>query len=254
MREIIGAVDETFLQRMMLVFIDLVSGYLVFEEVAEDRPYDTWYTRRAAVEGYGGRVIECEPTLAARETTCAAVVAETGAAFVHPYDNADVIAGQGTASLELLEQAPALDALVVPVGGGGLLSGSCITMRALSPSTRLFAAEPLGADDAARSLAAGRLVPQTSPATIADGLRTSLGELTWPILRDHVERVITVREDEIVAAMRLAWERAKLLIEPSAAVALAAALSDEFRALHGLERVGIILTGGNVDLDRLPWK
>lgn len=210
--------------------------------------------KKAAVLGYGARVIECAPTLAAREETAAAVVGETGAAFVHPYDNADVIAGQGTTALELLEQASPLDALVVPVGGGGLLSGMSIATRALSPQTRIFAAEPLGADDAARSFAAGALLPQLEPRTIADGLLTSLGELTWPILRDHVERVITVREDEIVAAMRLAWERAKLLVEPSGAVALAAVLSDEFRSLSGVSRVGVVLTGGNVDLDRLPWR
>ena len=209
--------------------------------------------KRAAVEGYGARVIECEPTLAARESTAAAVIEETGATFVHPYDDARVIAGQGTASLELLEQAGELDAVVVPVGGGGLLSGTCIALRALSPRTRIFAAEPRGADDAARSLAAGHLIPQTDPRTIADGLLTSLGERTWPIIRDHVERVLTVTEEEIVAAMRLSWERAKLLIEPSAAVAVAAALGAEFRGLGGIERVGVLLTGGNVDLDRLPW-
>jgi threonine dehydratase len=210
--------------------------------------------KKVAVAGYGARVIECEPTLAAREATAAAVMAETGGVFVHPYDNAAVIAGQGTTALELLEQAAPLDALVVPVGGGGLLSGMSIATRALSPRTRIFAAEPLGADDAARSFAAGRLLPQTAPRSIADGLLTSLGERTWPILRDHVERVVTVREDEIVAAMRLAWERAKLLIEPSGAVALAAVLGDEFRGLSGLGRVGVVLTGGNVDLDHLPWR
>lgn len=209
--------------------------------------------KRAAVMGYDARVIECEPTLAARETTAAAVAAESGAQFVHPYDDVRVIAGQGTAALELLAQTGPLDAVVVPVGGGGLLAGTCIALRALCPATRVFAAEPRGADDAARSFATGRRIPQTAPATIADGLRTSLGELTWPIIRDHVERVLTVGEDEIVAAMRLAWERAKLLIEPSAAVALAAVLAPEFRGLEGIERVGVMLTGGNVDLDALPW-
>ena len=166
---------------------------------------------------------------------------------------ADVIAGQGTAALELLDQVPQLDAIVVPVGGGGLLSGTCITAKALNQSIRLFAAEPAGADDAARSMVAGRLIPQTAPRTIADGLLTSLGELTWPIIRDHVERVVTVTDEQIIAAMRLAWERAKLLIEPSSAVALAAVLSDEFKRLDGIERVGVILSGGNVDLDHLPW-
>jgi threonine dehydratase/serine racemase len=209
--------------------------------------------KRQAVEGYGAHVIDCEPTLAAREATAVRVQQETGAIFIHPYDDSWIIAGQGTAALELLEQVPALDAVVAPVGGGGLLSGTCIAARAVSPKTRLFAAEPRGADDAARSLAAGRLIPQTNPQTIADGLRASLGELTWPIIRDHVERVVTVGEEQIIAAMRLAWERAKLLIEPSAAVALAAVLAEEFRAVGGIERVGVMLSGGNVDLSALPF-
>ncbi len=209
--------------------------------------------KRRAVEEYGGRVIECAATLAARETTAAAVRAETGATMIPPYNHADVIAGQGTAALELLEQIPQLDALLTPVGGGGLLAGATLAAKGIAPDVRIFAAEPAGADDAARSKAAGSLLPQTGPRTIADGLLTSLGELTWPVLRDRVERVITVTEDEIVAAMRLAWQRGKLLIEPSAAVAVAAVLSDEFRALDGLQRVGVILSGGNVNLDALPW-
>jgi threonine dehydratase len=209
--------------------------------------------KRRAVEKYGGHVIECEPTLAAREKTAAAVLAETGATMVPPYNHPDVIAGQGTVALELLEQAPQLDAVVVPVGGGGLMAGVAIAAKARAPQVRLFAAEPAGADDAARSKAAGKLIPQTDPRTIADGLRTSLGELTWPVLRDWVERVLTVTEEEIVAAMRLSWERGKFLIEPSAAVAVAAVLGDAFRALQGLHRVGIVLSGGNVNLDDLPW-
>jgi threonine dehydratase len=209
--------------------------------------------KRRAVEGYGGRVVECAPTLEARETTVAAVAAETSAILIPPYNHPDVIAGQGTAALELLEQVAGLDALVAPVGGGGLVSGLCLAARGLNPSVRVFAAEPRGADDAARSKAAGRLIPQTAPRTIADGLLTSLGDLTWPVIRDQVERVITVSDEETVAAMRLAWERAKLLIEPSAAVAVAAVLSEEFRALDGLARVGVVLSGGNVNLDALPW-
>jgi threonine dehydratase/serine racemase len=181
------------------------------------------------------------------------VQAETGATLIHPYDHPDVIAGQGTVALELLEQVPDLDAIVAPVGGGGLLSGICVAAKALRPSIRIFAAEPAGADDAARSLAAGRLIPQTAPRTIADGLLTTLGELTWPIIRDHVERVVSVEEEQIIAAMRLAWERAKLLIEPSAAVPLAAVLTDAFRGLEGIDRVAVVLSGGNVNLDRLPW-
>ncbi|MHB1425982.1 MAG: pyridoxal-phosphate dependent enzyme [Gemmataceae bacterium] len=209
--------------------------------------------KRRAVEEYGGRVVECEPTLAARETTAAAVQAETGATMIPPYNHADVIAGQGTAALELLEQAPQLDAVVAPVGGGGLLAGVTIAATSVAPKIRVFAAEPSGADDAARSKAAGSLIPQTAPRTIADGLLTSLGALTWPVLRDRVERVLTVTDDEIIAAMRLAWERAKLLIEPSSAVAVAAVLCNEFRTLEGLQRIGVILSGGNVNLDALPW-
>jgi threonine dehydratase/serine racemase len=206
--------------------------------------------KRRAVEDYGGRVIECAPTLAAREATAVAVVAETGATLIPPYDHPDVIAGQGTTALELLEQVSDLDAIVAPVGGGGLLAGVTLAARGLKTSLRVFAAEPAGADDAARSKAGGTLVPQTGPKTIADGLLTSLGTLTWPVLRDLVERVVTVSEEEIVAAMRLAWERAKLVIEPSAAVALAAVLTPSFRFQDGLARVGVILSGGNVNFDR----
>lgn len=216
-------------------------------------PSNASLVKRRAVEEYGGRVILCEPTLAAREATAAAVLTDTGGTLIPPYDHDDVIAGQGTAALELLEQVPELDALVAPVGGGGLISGLCAAAKALRPEIRVFAAEPAGADDAARSKAAGVLIPQIGPKTIADGLLTSLGEHTWPFVRDHVERVITVSEEEIVAAMRLTWERAKLLIEPSSAVAVAAVLSEPFRALAGLERVGVVLSGGNVNLDELPW-
>ena len=217
-------------------------------------PRDSSAVKRRAVAEYGGRVIECEPTARAREATAAAVLAETGGTLIPPYNHPDVIAGQGTAALELLEQVGDLDAVIAPVGGGGLLAGTCIASQGRLSSIRVFAAEPAGADDAARSKAAGTMLPQTAPRTIADGLRTGLGDLTWPVVRDRVERVVTVTEEEIVAAMRLAWERAKLLIEPSAAVALAAGLTDEFRALAGMGRVGVILSGGNVDLDNLPWR
>jgi threonine dehydratase len=209
--------------------------------------------KRRAVEEYGGHIVECEPTLAARATLAAALQAETGATLIPPYNHADVIAGQGTAALELLEQIPGLDAVVMPVGGGGLMAGVTIAARAVAPAVRVFAAEPAGADDAARSKAAGTPIPQTAPHTIADGLLTSLGELTWPVLRDGVERVVVVSEEEIISALRLSWERGKLCIEPSAAVAVAAVLSADFRALEGLHRVGVILSGGNVNLDDLPW-
>jgi len=206
--------------------------------------------KRRAVEEYGGRVVECESTQAAREATAAEVLARTGGTLVPPYDHPDVIAGQGTAALELLDQVPDLDLVMTPVGGGGLLAGTAIVAR--GGGVRVIGAEPAGADDAARSKAAGRLLPQTAPRTIADGLLTSLGEHTWPIVRDLVEAIVTVDDEAIVAAMRLVWERTKLLVEPSAAVPLAAALSGAAE-LAGAARVGIVLSGGNVDLDALPW-
>ncbi len=209
--------------------------------------------KRRAVAGYGARVVLCEPTLPAREAAAERLLAETGASYIPPYDHPEIIAGQATATLELLAQVDGLAAIVAPVGGGGLTSGACVVAAATDPAPRVFAAEPLGADDAARSLAAGLRIPQTGPKTIADGLLTSLGELTWAILSRGLDRVLTVSEDQIVAAMRLVWERMKLVIEPSAAVAVAAVLGEEFRALDGLGRVGVILSGGNVDLDHLPW-
>jgi threonine dehydratase/serine racemase len=216
-------------------------------------PSNASLVKRAAVEEYGGRVILCEPNLQARELTAAAALAETGGTLIPPYDHPHIIAGQGTVALEFLNQVPQLEAVIAPVGGGGLISGISITVRALTPSLRVFAGEPAGADDAARSKAAGQLIPQNGPNTIADGLLTSLGQHTWPVVRDLVEQVVTVNDDEIIAAMRLAWQRAKLLIEPSSAVPLAAVLSAPFRSLPGLEHVGVVLSGGNVDLDRLPW-
>jgi threonine dehydratase len=212
--------------------------------------------KKRATGEYGGLIVECEPTQASREATAASVVAETGATLIAPFDHPDVIAGQGTAALELLAEIRDLDALVTPIGGGGLTAGTCLAAQGAAVqerALRVFAAEPKGADDAARSKLAGERLPQTDPRTIADGLRTSLGDLTWPIVRDRVERVITVTEEEIVAAMRLLWERAKLLVEPSSAVAFAAVLTDEFRGLSGIHRIGIVLSGGNVDLDHLPW-
>jgi threonine dehydratase len=214
-------------------------------------PSNAAAVKQRAVADYGGRVVLCTPTLAAREATAASLLAETGATLIPPYDHPHIIAGQGTVALELLQQVPDLDAIIAPVGGGGLISGICVAATALQPSLRIIAAEPAGADDAARSKAAGQLISQTAPDTIADGLLTSLGELTWPIIRDQVERVVTPTDVEIIDAMRLAWERAKLLIEPSAAVAVAAALA--LSSAASLRRVGVVLSGGNLDLDRLPW-
>jgi threonine dehydratase len=204
-----------------------------------------------AVQGYGGRIVFCRPTQAERERTLAEVVRETGAAFIHPYDNPKVIAGQATAARELLGEAPSLELLLAPVGGGGLASGTALAARYLSPATRVVAAEPAGADDACRSLREGRIVPSLDPRTVADGLRTSLGQLTFSILRALLAEVVTVSEEAIVAAMRLVWERMKILIEPSAAVPVAALLEGGLEA-RGL-RVGVILSGGNLDLDALPW-
>jgi threonine dehydratase len=209
--------------------------------------------KKAAVEGYGGQVTLCEPNLADRERTANEVMAKTGATLIPPFDHVDVIAGQGTAALELLEDVPDLDAIITPVGGGGLLSGCCIAARGLKPGIRVFGAEPLGADDAARSKAVGEWLPQTAPNTIADGLLTSTGQLTWPVIRDLVEAVFTVSDDEIRAAMRLVWERMKLIVEPSGAVGAAVALSAAFKSLAGANRVGIVFSGGNVSLDKLYW-
>lgn len=207
--------------------------------------------KKAAVAGYGGKITYCEPTQAARERALEEVVRETGATFIHPYDNWQVIAGQGTAALELLEQEPDLEVVMAPVGGGGLLSGTALAVNALRPTCRVVAAEPDAADDAYRSLQEGRILPSIQPKTIADGLLTSLGELTFPVIRSYVSQIVTVSETAIIQAMRTVWERAKILVEPSAAVPIGALLEKklDFRGL----RIGVILSGGNVDLDRLPW-
>lgn len=207
--------------------------------------------KKAAVAGYGGRITFCEPTLAAREATQATIIERTGAVEIHPFNNPKIIAGQGTAALELLDEVPDLDAIIAPVGGGGLLSGTSIAAKGVKPGIRVLAAEPAGADDAARSLAAGRVLPSEHPRTIADGLLTSLSELTFSIIRAHVERIITVREEAIIEAMRYVWERAKLVIEPSSAVPFGALWGGGID-LRGL-RVGVVISGGNVDLAALPW-
>ena len=207
--------------------------------------------KKAAVAGYGGSIVYCAPTLAAREATLTRVVHETGATFIHPYNDARVIAGQGTAALELLSDVADLDAIMAPVGGGGLLSGTAIVTAALSPPTQVIAAEPEAADDAYRSLQAGTILPANDPRTVADGLRTSLGELTFAIIQQHVQQIVTVSEEAIVSAMRYVWERMKIVIEPSAAVPVGALLAKKID-LTG-KRIGVILSGGNVSLDQLPW-
>ncbi|GAB4819160.1 hypothetical protein N2152v2_006206 [Parachlorella kessleri] len=203
---------------------------------------------------YGGQVTLCEPTIDAREAATAEVQAATGAVFIPPYNAKDTIAGQGTIALELLEQVPDLDAIIVPVSGGGMLSGIAVAAKALRPGILVLAAEPTGlnnAADVAASKAAGRLVPTPKPVTIADGLEARLGDLTWPIVRDLVDGVITISEEEIVAAMRLCFERMKVVVEPSGAAGLAAALSQHFchdPQYSQCRRVGVILCGGNIDL------
>lgn len=201
--------------------------------------------KRAAVEAYGARIVLCEPTLASREATVAAVIAETGAIEIHPFDNDDVIAGAGTAALELVREVDGLDVIVAPVGGGGLLSGTALAAHGTQPALRVIGAEPAAADDAARSLQTGSIVAPHPPATIADGLLTGLSPRTFAVISEHVETIVTVTEAEIVEAMRFVWERTKQLIEPSAAVGVAAVRRAD---LPGA-RVGIILSGGNVDLD-----
>jgi threonine dehydratase len=208
--------------------------------------------KRAAVERLGGKIVFCEPTIPAREAAAAKVIAETGATLIHPFDNLRVMAGQGTATLELLEQAPDLDIIVAPVGGGGLISGTAVAATSIKPGIRVIGSEPAGADDASRSFKAGKLIPITQANTIADGLRSSTSDRTFAEIRSHVSDIVTVTEDSIVAAMRAVWEVLKIVIEPSGAVSYAAIVENKID-VRG-KRVGIILTGGNLDLDRLPWQ
>lgn len=205
-----------------------------------------------AVHAYGGDITFCESTQAARESTLAAICLRTGAHFIPPYDHPDIIAGQGTTALEIasqLETAP--DYLITPVGGGGLLAGCAVASKALLPDTLVMGAEPAGADDAQRSFESGQRLPQTAPDTVADGLRTGLGELNFSIIQQQVDDILTATDDAIIAAMRLVWTRMKLVVEPSAAVGLAVVMSHPERFAR--KRVAIVFSGGNVDLDRLPW-
>jgi threonine dehydratase len=207
--------------------------------------------KRAAVSGYGAKIVTCGSHPLDRERKLEDVIRETGATFVHPSNDPRVIAGQGTAALELIEDVPDLDVVMVPVGGGGLLSGTALAVSGRSPETRTIAAEPEMADDAYRSFRDGVIYPSENPQTIADGLRTFLGDVTFPIIREHVADIVTVSEQGIIDAMRVVWERVKVIIEPSSAVPVAALLEKKFDAT-GL-RIGIIISGGNVDLDHLPW-
>ncbi len=207
--------------------------------------------KKDAVRGYGGIITECAPSTSSREAVFAEVEAATGAEFVHPYNDPRVIAGQATCSAELLEQAPGLDAVVAPIGGGGMISGTCLTLSSLAPDVAIYAAEPDQADDAARSFRAGHIIADDAPVTVADGLKVPLKENTWHFVSNFVTDVLTCSEQEIIDAMRLIWARMKIVMEPSSAVPLAVILKnpDLFRG----KRVGVIVTGGNVDLDKLPW-
>jgi threonine dehydratase len=205
--------------------------------------------KREAVKGYGAEVVLCANTLEARERTAEALIRTDGLTMVHPYNDERVMAGAGTAALELIEQAGPLDLVLVPVGGGGLASGTATAVKALCPEAAVWAVEPAGADDACRSLQSGRIVPQTDPRTIADGLRTSLGSLTFEVIRTLVDRIVLVRDEDIVDSMRFLWERMKLVVEPSGAVPLVPVLKKELPAGRDL-RVGVIISGGNVDLAR----
>jgi len=201
--------------------------------------------------GYGAEIVFCKPTLEAREEVLSRIVEGTGATFIPPYNDLRVMAGQGTAALELVEEIAELDAVIAPVGGGGLISGTAIAVSSVSPYTAVIGAEPRNADDAYRSFQSGRIIPVENPNTIADGLRTSLGSLTFPVIRQHVKQIITVTEEDIVNAMRCIWERMKIIVEPSGAVPLGAVFS-KAEEMSG-KRIGLILSGGNVDLGHLPW-
>ncbi|MDJ0826138.1 MAG: pyridoxal-phosphate dependent enzyme [Rhodobacter sp.] len=207
--------------------------------------------KKAAVRGYGGTITECEPSTTAREAVFAEVQAATGAEFVHPYNDPRVIAGQATCSREVLDQVEDLDIVIAPIGGGGMVSGTCLTLSHAAPGVEIIAAEPEQADDAYRSLKAGRIIADDAPQTIADGLKVPLKELTWHFVSSYVSDILTASEQEIVDAMKLTWARMKIVMEPSCAVPLATILKNKDRFAG--KRVGVIVTGGNVDLDKLPW-
>ncbi len=214
-------------------------------------PHTAPQAKKDAVIGYGGKITECEPSTTSREAVFAEVQERTGADFVHPYNDPRVIAGQGTCSRELNEQVEGLDAVVAPIGGGGMISGTCLTLSNLAPNVKIYAAEPEQADDAARSFKAGHIIADDAPVTVADGLKVPLKELTWHFVSHHVTDILTASEQEIIDAMRLIWARMKIVMEPSSAVPLATILKN--KDVFAGKRVGVIVTGGNVDLDKLPW-
>lgn len=214
-------------------------------------PSNSSKVKARAVEGYGGQIVFCEPTQAAREEACARIIAATGATLIHPFENFDVMAGQGTAAVELMQDVPDLDLVMCPVGGGGLLAGTAVATRSLRPATEVVATEPAQAADAAQSFRAGKVVPLAKTNTIADGLRTNVGAPNFELIQRYVRDIVTVEEATIIAAMRTIWETMKIVIEPSSAVVYAAILEGKVAVAN--RRVGLILTGGNVDLDALPW-
>jgi threonine dehydratase len=221
-----------------------IPAYIVMPENAPE-------IKKKAVAGYGAHITFCEPTLAARESTLKNVAAHTGATEIHPYNYFNVICGQGTAAKELIEEIGLFDIVMAPVGGGGLLSGTALSAKALLPKVQVIAAEPAGADDAYRSFQSKTLLPSVAPKTMADGLLTSLGSITFPLIMNNVDQIVTVSEEKIVEAMRMIWERMKIIIEPSSAVPLAAILENKVDVKG--KKVGIILSGGNVDLGKLPF-
>lgn len=221
-----------------------IPAYIVMPENAPE-------IKKKAVEGYGAKITFCKPTLQAREDTLKKVQDKTGATFIHPYDNFNVICGQGTAAKELLEEINDLDIVLAPIGGGGLMSGTVLSVKSINPTIKVYGAEPLLADDAYRSFKKGELIPAGPPKTIADGLLTSLSPLTFEIIKSNVDDIFTVSEESIIKAMRMIWERMKIIIEPSSAVPVAAILDN--KSVFGNKRVGVIISGGNVDLNKLPF-
>ena len=207
--------------------------------------------KKAALRGYGGKITECEPSTSSREEVFARVQAETGGEFVHPYNDPRVITGQATCSLELMQEVEDLDAIVAPIGGGGMISGTCLTLSNIAPHVEIYAAEPEQADDAYRSFKAGHIIADDAPVTVADGLKVPLKENTWHYVSNFVTDILTASEEEIIAAMKLTWERMKIVMEPSCAVPLAVILKNP--DIFAGKKVGVIITGGNVDLDKLPW-
>ena len=221
-----------------------IPAYIVMPHTAPE-------IKKKAVHGYDAQISFCEPNLKSREDELTKIINETGATFIHPYDNYTVIAGQATAAKEIFEEFNNIDYLISPVGGGGLLSGSCLSTQYFSPKTKVIGAEPKGADDAFRSIRDGVIYPSINPKTICDGLLTQLSERTFNIITEFVNEIITVDEESIITAMKLIWERMKIIVEPSGAVTLAAVINNKKKFEN--KNVALILSGGNVDLEKLPW-